>query len=104
MKILGALESIGIGIAMIGLIALITITVTNPPKGSIMAELQTTTTEIMTARFTTDVHGNGIKIITDTETGVQYLFVKSGYGAGLTILVDENGEPLLKEDGNENGK
>lgn len=25
-------------------------------------------------------------IIEDTETGVQYLFVKSGYGAGLTVL------------------
>lgn len=34
-----------------------------------------------------------ILIITDTETGAQYLFVKSGYGAGLTVL-----EPAQEED------
>ena len=27
-----------------------------------------------------------VRIITDTETGVQYLWVKSGYGGGLTVL------------------
>lgn len=25
-------------------------------------------------------------VITDTETGVQYLYVKTGYGGGLTVL------------------
>lgn len=29
---------------------------------------------------------DNIQIITDTETGVQYLWVKAGYGAGLTVL------------------
>lgn len=33
-----------------------------------------------------------ILVITDTETGAQYLFVKSGYGAGLTVL-----EPAQEE-------
>lgn len=33
-------------------------------------------------------------LITDTETGVQYLFVKSGYGGGLTKL-----EPAPEEVG-----
>lgn len=102
MKTLDILKAIGTGIVAMGLIAAIFITVNNPPEGSIMAELQTQTAEPMTPRFTADVHGNGIKIITDTETGVQYLFKKSGYGVGLTILVDENGQPLLKENGNEN--
>ena len=30
---------------------------------------------------------SSISIIRDTETGVDYLFVKSGYGAGLTPLI-----------------
>lgn len=29
---------------------------------------------------------DSIQIITDTETGVQYLWVKAGYGGGLTVL------------------
>ncbi len=38
-----------------------------------------------------------VKVFTDTETGVQYLFVQSGYGGGLTVLVDKEGKPLLDE-------
>lgn len=34
-------------------------------------------------------------IIVDKATGVNYLFVKSGYGAGLTPLLDENGKPIV---------
>jgi len=34
-------------------------------------------------------------VIVDTTTGVNYLFVEHGYGAGLTVLVDENGKPLV---------
>ena len=37
----------------------------------------------------------GAKIITDSETGVQYLFAYSGNAGGLTVLVDQNGKPLL---------
>ena len=39
----------------------------------------------------------GIKreILVDRETGVQYLFVKSGYGAGLTPLLDRDGKPMI---------
>ena len=33
-------------------------------------------------------------ILLDKETGVQYLFIKSGYGAGLTPLLDRDGKPL----------
>ena len=34
-------------------------------------------------------------IIVDTETGVNYLFVAYGNGAGLTPLIDENGKPVV---------
>ena len=34
-------------------------------------------------------------IYVDRETKVMYLFVKDGYGGGLTVMVDENGKPLL---------
>lgn len=36
-------------------------------------------------------------VITDTETGVQYLYVSKGYGGGLTVLVDETGKPLVSK-------
>ena len=34
-------------------------------------------------------------VIVDTETGVNYLFVVYGNGAGLTPLIDENGKPIV---------
>ena len=34
-------------------------------------------------------------IIVDTETGVEYLWISEGYKAGLTVLVDHNGKPLI---------
>lgn len=37
------------------------------------------------------------KVIRDNETGVQYLVTQAGYGAGLTVLVDQDGKPLLDE-------
>jgi hypothetical protein len=35
------------------------------------------------------------KILVDKRTGVQYLFVAEGYGAGLTPLLGLDGKPLL---------
>lgn len=56
-------------------------------------------------RVYVDVNGETIlqntgeeKIFVDSKTGVMYLFVKNGYGGGLTVMVDENGDPLLWED------
>ncbi len=57
-------------------------------------------------RFKEDKFSNGLvecdgSVIVDRFTGVNYLFVKSGggYAGGLTVLVDENGKPLVtKED------
>lgn len=34
-------------------------------------------------------------IIVDKKTGVNYLMVRSGYGAGLTPLIDEQGKPVV---------
>ena len=31
----------------------------------------------------------------DRATGVTYLFVKAGYGAGITPLLDADGRPVL---------
>lgn len=41
-----------------------------------------------------------ISIITDTITGVQYLYCDHGYNGGLIILVDADGKPLIQEDYN----
>ncbi|MCL2738316.1 MAG: DUF6440 family protein [Bacteroidales bacterium] len=37
----------------------------------------------------------GFRVITDTKTGVQYLFIWDGYAGGLTVLVDKEGKPLI---------
>ena len=34
-------------------------------------------------------------IIVDKETGVNYLMVRSGYGAGLTPLLNADGKPIV---------
>jgi hypothetical protein len=51
-------------------------------------------------RFTIDEkNGLGMTtqavVIVDNETGVNYLFVKSGYGAGLTPLLDSKGNVVV---------
>lgn len=35
------------------------------------------------------------EIWVDTQTGVNYIFHKSGYGAGLTPLLDKDGKPVV---------
>lgn len=35
------------------------------------------------------------KVLRDNETGVMYLVHQEGYGMGLTVLVDEDGKPLV---------
>ena len=34
-------------------------------------------------------------ILVDRETGVNYLFVASGYSGGLTPLLDREGKPIV---------
>ena len=35
------------------------------------------------------------QIIVDKQTGVNYLWVKSGYAGGLTPLLDKEGKPII---------
>ncbi|MFP3154648.1 DUF6440 family protein [Lachnospiraceae bacterium ZAX-1] len=39
--------------------------------------------------------GSTTSIIVDTETGVNYLLITSGYSAGVTSLLDENGKVIV---------
>ena len=36
-----------------------------------------------------------VEILVDRETGVNYLFRQSGYGGGLTVLLDKDGKPVV---------
>lgn len=36
-------------------------------------------------------------VLVDTETGVNYLWIKSGYAGGLTPLLDAEGKPVITE-------
>jgi hypothetical protein len=38
---------------------------------------------------------NGIRILLDKETGVEYLETYNGYSGGLTVLLGRDGKPLL---------
>ena len=37
----------------------------------------------------------GRMILVDKKTGVNYLFVSSGYAGGLTPLLDRDGKPII---------
>ena len=37
------------------------------------------------------------QVFVDLETGVNYLLIKSGYGAGLTPLPDAEGKPVVTD-------
>ncbi|WP_372997379.1 DUF6440 family protein [Lutispora sp.] len=37
----------------------------------------------------------GFRIIQDRETGVNYLLAFEGNAGGLTVLLDENGKPVV---------
>lgn len=44
--------------------------------------------------------GNGLsgpeaRVIVDKKTGVNYLFVASGYAGGLTVLLNRDGTPVI---------
>ena len=36
-----------------------------------------------------------VEVFVDKQTGVNYLLFKSGYGAGLTVLLDKDGKPVI---------
>ncbi len=35
------------------------------------------------------------KILLDVETGVNYIFFQEGYAGGLTVLLDNEGKPVI---------
>lgn len=37
----------------------------------------------------------GSYVLVDKQTGVNYLYVNSGYSGGLTVLVDAMGNPVV---------
>ena len=37
----------------------------------------------------------GATVLVDKQTGVNYLYANSGYGGGLTVLVDAMGNPII---------
>ena len=40
----------------------------------------------------------GLKmVLVDKETGVNYLFLQSGYAGGLTPLLDADGKPIITQ-------
>lgn len=57
--------------------------------------------EKLGTRFAVTYEEGGIiapitQILTDKETGVQYLvYCPMGGAAGMTVLIDQNGKPLL---------
>ncbi len=36
-----------------------------------------------------------VEVWVDRETGVNYVYFSQGYGAGLTVLVDKDGKPVV---------
>lgn len=34
-------------------------------------------------------------VLVDRETGVNYLYVNSGYSGGLTVMLDATGKPIV---------
>jgi len=38
------------------------------------------------------------KILRDNETGVLYMLHQEGFGAGLTVMLDADGKPLVDKD------
>ena len=36
-----------------------------------------------------------VEIWVDKETGVNYLYHQSGYAGGMTVLLDQNGKPVI---------
>ena len=38
---------------------------------------------------------SSMEIWVDKETGVNYVFHQSGYGGGMTVLLDKDGKPVI---------
>lgn len=47
-------------------------------------------------RIVSSEDGVSCAVLTDTETGVQYLLAKCGYGATITPLLNADGTPYME--------
>lgn len=45
--------------------------------------------------YSTGLGTEYFEVLVDKETGVNYLFRKSGYGGGITPLLDRDGKPVI---------
>lgn len=52
-------------------------------------------TERFVVSYRQNKWGSSTEILVDRETGVNYLFNRSGYSGGLTPLLDANGKPII---------
>ena len=71
-------------------------------SGSTSAETDVTGNGRFVLVSESDIGNETAQILVDTETKVEYLYVRawgsdSSSGGGLTIIVDENGAPVLWE-------
>lgn len=46
-------------------------------------------------RFVVSYKESGVRVMVDTTTGVNYVYMSSGYGGGVCVLVDSDGKPLV---------
>ena len=47
---------------------------------------------------------NSTEILVDKKTGVNYLYVSTAYGSGLTPLLNENGQVIITKEKERNGQ
>lgn len=53
-----------------------------------------------TDRFATVIKEGYSAVFVDTETGVMYFYHKDGYSGGMSVMLNENGDPLIWEEEN----
>lgn len=82
------------GIGALGVVTLCVLAVVNDAN---VKEEKGIVFEDDTERFQSIDEFDGVCVIVDTETGVQYLWRGAGYKGGLTVLLDAEGKPLLYE-------
>lgn len=50
-----------------------------------------------TDRFKVAISEGDNRVYVDTETGVMYFYHKNGYGGGMSVMLDADGNPLIWE-------
>lgn len=46
-------------------------------------------------RFVQTYKESGVRVLVDKTTGVNYLYMSSGYGGGVTPLLNADGTPII---------